>query len=149
MTVNQRGIQRKRTFILKGVMEIPCACRARSPSLLKHIQQFADFYRVMLSVKGDPLFVQRFRQKTEKCFLSYFNQIFPELALESGAPPIDLRFNFIAYAGFGAIVWWLEQEQPCSPEQLAGWLYQFIYDTAVASLKLKHEALPIKNGSAS
>ncbi len=103
----------------------------------------------MLSVKGDPLFVQRFRQKTEKCFLSYFNQIFPELVLESGAPPLDLRFNFIAYAGFGAIVWWLEQEQPCSPEQLAHWLNQFIYDAVVASLKLKHEALPIKNGSAS
>jgi hypothetical protein len=42
-----------------------------------------------------------------------------------------------AAVGDGAIVWWLEQEQSCSPEQLAHWLNQFIYDISVSSLKLK------------
>ncbi len=105
--------------------------------LLKLIQQNADFYRVMLGVKGDPLFVQRFGQKTEKRFLSYFNQVFPERVSELDAPPLDLRFNIIASAGCGAIVWWLEQERPCPPEQLAHWLNQLIYDISVSSLKLK------------
>ncbi len=101
--------------------------------LLKHIQQHADFYRVMLSVKGDPLFVQRFGQKTEKRFLSCFNQAFPERVDERDTPPPDLR----ASAACGAIVWWLEQEQPYPPEQLAYWLNQLIYDFSVSSFKLK------------
>ena len=33
-----------------------------------HMQRLADFYRVMLGTKGGPLFVQHFRQNTEKRF---------------------------------------------------------------------------------
>ncbi|GHO57236.1 TetR/AcrR family transcriptional regulator [Ktedonobacter robiniae] len=82
-------------------------------NLLKHIQQYADFYRVMLSAKGDPHFTQRFRQNTEKRFRSFSTQTPTEP--EADAPPIDLRLSCIAYAGIGATTWWLEQEQPCPP----------------------------------
>ncbi len=105
--------------------------------LLKHIQQFADFYRAMLGAKADPLFEQRIRQKTEKRFLSCFNQAFSERVGEPDAPPIDLKYNIIAAAGCSAIAWWLEQEQPCPPEQLAHWLNQLIYNISVSSLKPK------------
>lgn len=129
--------------------------------LLKHVQRFADFYRVMLGVKGDLLFAQRFQQKTEKSLrvmlsvkgdllfvqrfqkemekspLFCFNQAFPEQVCEPGTPPIDLRFNIITSAVCGAVSWWLEQGQSWTPEQFAQWLAQFIYDIAVSSLKLK------------
>ncbi|MBV9230123.1 MAG: TetR/AcrR family transcriptional regulator, partial [Chloroflexi bacterium] len=91
-------------------------------NLLKHIQQFADFYRVMLGAKGDPLFAQSFRQNTERRFRSLFDRVLTEP--EPDAPPIDLRLRCLAYAGVGATAWWLEQEQPCPPEQLAYWLGQ-------------------------
>lgn len=104
-------------------------------NLLKHIQQFADFYRVMLSEKGDPHFAQRFRQNTEMRFRSFSAQAFTEP--EPDAPPIDMRLSCIAYAGLGATVWWLEQEQPCSPEQLAIWLGQLSSAIAGPSLKPK------------
>lgn len=97
-------------------------------NLLQHIQEFGDFYRVMLGVKGDPLFVQRFRQNTEQRFRSLFAQGTKQP--EPNGPPLDLRISCIAYAGVGVIVWWLEQEQPCSPEQLAIWMGQF--STALA-----------------
>lgn len=106
-----------------------------SLNLLKHIQQFADFYRVMFGEKGDPYFIQLFRQKTEKQFLSCLAQTFPAPSPELDAPPIDLKLNEIAYAGVGAVVWWLKQEQPCSPEHLAIWLDQLI--SAIADLSLK------------
>ena len=32
--------------------------------------------------------------------------------------------SYILNAGVGAIVWWLESDQPRSPEQMAVWLYQ-------------------------
>ncbi len=44
------------------------------------------------------------------------------------APPIDLINNITAGAGCGAIIWWLEQENPYSPEQLAQWLNKLLYD---------------------
>lgn len=103
--------------------------------LLQHIQQFADFYRVMLGGKGDPVFTQRFRKNTEMRFRSLF-----ELAsIEPGPnePPIDLRLSCIAYAGVGATVWWLEQERPCPPEQLACWLGQLTSSIAGPGVKPK------------
>ncbi len=95
-----------------------------SLNLLKHIQQFADFYRVMLSAQGYSLFAQRFRQNIEKAFLSCLARDFPAAKTEPDAPPFDLKLNFVAYACAGATIWWLEQEQACSPEQFAIWLDQ-------------------------
>jgi AcrR family transcriptional regulator len=87
--------------------------------LLRHVQSYADFYRVMLGVNGDPAFTDRFRQNTARRFRSWV-QGNPEPAM-NGAP-LDMRINYIAYAGVGAIVWWLEHGQEISPEQFAGWL---------------------------
>ncbi len=106
-------------------------------ALLTHVQQEASFYRVMLGTKGDPLFAQRFRQKTEKSMLLCFHEAFPERMGKPDAPPLDLQFHLITSAGCGAVVWWLEQKPPCPPEQLANWLTQFIYASVVSSLKLK------------
>ncbi len=106
--------------------------------LLKHIQQFADFYRVMLAAKTDPVFKQRLRQKTERRFLTCFNQIFSEKVGEhADASAMDLRYNVTAAASCGAVTWWLEQKQPFPPEELAQWLNQFIYDSSVSSHKPK------------
>jgi len=102
-------------------------------NLLTHIHQFGDFYRVMLGPQGDPRFAQRFRENTEKRFWTMFTQAAAEP--DPNAPPIDLRIKCIAYSGVGAIVWWLEQEQPCSPEQLAVWLGQL--STAIAGREHK------------
>lgn len=108
---------------LNEIYELTASQDAPGPlNLLKHIQQRADFYRVMLGPKGDPFFAQRFRQNTEKRFRSVSAQALPEP--ETDALPVDLRLSCIAYAGLGATAWWLEQEQPCSPEQLTDWLSQ-------------------------
>jgi len=102
-------------------------------NLLKHIQQFADFYRVMLGRQGDPHFAQRFRQNTEKRFQSFATQA----SIEPDELPIDLRLSCLSYAGIGATVWWLEQEQPCTPEQLTIWFGQLSSAIAGPSLKPK------------
>jgi AcrR family transcriptional regulator len=102
-------------------------------NLLRHIQQFADFYRVMLGEKGDPYFVERFRQNTQKRFHAMFAHAVAQA--EPGALPLDLKIDCIAYAGVGAIVWWLKQEQPCSPAQFATWLGHLSSSIAGPALK--------------
>jgi hypothetical protein len=41
---------------------------------------------------------------------------------DATSPPIDLSLNDLSCALLGAIIWWLENDQPCSVDQLASWL---------------------------
>ncbi|MBI5929849.1 MAG: TetR/AcrR family transcriptional regulator [Chloroflexi bacterium] len=90
-------------------------------SLLKHIQEFPDFYRVMLGAQGDPKFIDRFRKNSERrlrALLEYVGDGDPN------GSPIELRLSYASCAGIGVILWWLENNQPCTVEQLAVWLSQ-------------------------
>lgn len=92
----------------------------RLVKLLEHVERFGDFYRVMLGGLGDPVFVQRFRQNTEERFrylISYYEQ-----ETDPKAPPLELRLSYVSCATIGAIMWWLESDQPCSIEELARWM---------------------------
>ncbi len=101
--------------------------------LLRHMQANADFYRVMLGKQGDPAFcAQSFRTYIEQGFRrmlsSQVRQVNPS------RPPIDLTVSYILQAGVGAIAWWLESDQPSSPEQMAVWLYQLSMASISVSL---------------
>ena len=97
-------------------------------NLLRHIQTLAEFYRVMLGPKGDPVFTQRLRQNTERRFrILLATQV---ASPEMSALPIELRLNYISSAGVGAIHWCLENGQPCTPEQLSRWLSQLSFASA-------------------
>ena len=88
--------------------------------MLEHIQRYSDFYRVMLGANGDARFIQRFRQLSEwryRALLRYF-----QVEDEAKLPPLELRLSYASCAGIGAILWWLENGQPLSPEELARWM---------------------------
>ncbi|HEU0297374.1 MAG TPA: TetR-like C-terminal domain-containing protein [Anaerolineales bacterium] len=104
-------------------------------NLLKHMQANADFYRVMLGNQGDPAFcAQSFRDYIERGFRRMLSSQAPQA--DPSRPPVDLIVNYILNAGVGAIVWLLEQEQPCPPEQMAVWLYQLSMASIGVSLEL-------------
>jgi AcrR family transcriptional regulator len=105
--------------------------------LFKQIQQFPDFYRVMLGPQADAFLSQRFRQQTQQRVLAYFHQTFPEAASDPDTLPLDLKFTTIASAGCSALGWWLEQERPSTPEKFAHWLRQLSYDISISTLKPK------------
>jgi AcrR family transcriptional regulator len=88
--------------------------------LLEHVKRYGEFYRVMLGGLGDPVFVQQFRQNTEERFrylITYYEQ-----DKDPKSPPMELRLSYVSCATIGAIMWWLESDQPCSIEELARWL---------------------------
>jgi AcrR family transcriptional regulator len=103
--------------------------------LFKHMQANADFYRVMLGDQGDPAFcAQSFRDYIERGFRRMLSSQSPQA--NPSRPPVDLTVSYLLGAGVGAIVWWLEQEQPCSPEQMAAWLYQLSMASINVSLEV-------------
>jgi AcrR family transcriptional regulator len=101
--------------------------------LVKHIQEYAAFYRAMLGQTGDLVFTQRFRQMAEARYRALFARF--GAVNDPNAPPIEMKLNYISAASVGAFLWWLENEQPCSPEQLAIWLGQLSMTSAGFSLK--------------
>lgn len=114
------------------------ATRTEIPSglvtMLRHVQKFADFYRVMLGQNGCARFTERFRQHSEQRFRMLLDQFGAEP--EPDSPPVDLRLQYISCAGVGTILWWLESGQPCTPEQLAVWLAKLNTTSARLSLKI-------------
>jgi AcrR family transcriptional regulator len=92
-------------------------------NLYRHIQANREFYRVMLGNQGDPAFcAQSFRGFIERGLRRMLSSQTPQT--DPGRPPVDLIVSYLLNAGIGAMIWWLEEEQPCSPEQMAVWLYQ-------------------------
>ncbi|MEP7288704.1 MAG: TetR/AcrR family transcriptional regulator [Chloroflexota bacterium] len=96
--------------------------------LVKHVQEYADFYRVMLGQTGDPVFTHRFRQMSEKRYRYLFSRFGGET--DPNAPPVEMKLSYISSATVGAILWWLENDQPFSAEQLAIWLGQISMTSA-------------------
>ena len=105
-------------------------------NLYRHIQTNREFYRVMLGNQGDPAFcAQSFRDFIERGLRRVLSSQASQT--DPGRPPVDLTVSYLLSAGIGAIVWWLEQDEPCSPEQMAVWLYQL----SMASIRVSFEGL--------
>jgi len=67
-------------------------------------------------------------------------ELWSVVAADPGRPPIDLSVSYVLHAGIGAILWWLENDQPCPPEQVAVWLNQFSMADMSVSLGLNGKA---------
>ena len=108
--------------------------------ILRHVQTNADFYRALLGEKGAPaLCAQSFRRFIEQ----QFRHMMPdhEVQTDPNRPPIGLSVSYILHAGIGAILWWLENDRPCPPEQFAVWLNQFSTADMGVSLGLDESKL--------
>jgi AcrR family transcriptional regulator len=111
--------------------------------ILQHVQTNADFYRALLGKKGDPAFcAQSFRQFIEQQFHSMLSS--KQEQPDPNRPPMALSVNYILHAGIGAILWWLENDQPCPPEQVAVWLNQFSKADLSVSLGLDRQIEEIR-----
>ena len=108
--------------------------------LVKHVQEYADFYRVMLGQNGDPVFTHHFRQMSEKRYRYLFSRA--REVTEPTAPPIEMKLNYISSATVGAILWWLENDQPASAEQLAIWLGQLSMTAAGLTMQQLKPDMP-------
>jgi AcrR family transcriptional regulator len=91
--------------------------------MLEHLQNHASFYRVMLGPKGYALFGEKIRLYMEKRFMRSLPKD-PKPVLP-GKPPAKMILRCISSAGLGAIIWWLENDNQASPEQMAAWAVQF------------------------
>jgi AcrR family transcriptional regulator len=99
---------------------------SRSPgglaTLLEHVQSHAAFYRSMLGEKGDPGFARRIQKYIEKRLrMAVMSRLSQE---KRNQVAIDLFLSYASAGAVGVLNWWLENELPLSPEQLAAGMSQ-------------------------
>ena len=99
--------------------------------MLKHVQQFGDFYRVMLGQMGDPVFTEKFPQTASRRMQAYY----AATPIEPESPPLDLRLDCVVRGVGGNCVVAGERPLNCPPEQLASWLSQLSRNTMGFSMK--------------
>ncbi len=109
--------------------------------LLRHIAQFSEFYRVMLSANGHPVVTDRLRRNAEERFRFLLTR--PGIVPTPNKSPLDMRLTYISCAGIGAISWWVENKLPCSAEELAIWIGEL--STASLGFSLRQPKLPAKS----
>ena len=103
--------------------DIPDAPPVGLIQMLEHLRGHADFYRTMLGPKGYPVFAERIRFYIEKRFRRSLPPEAPPTS-DGSHPPLQMMIRTISSAGLGAILWWLENGTPVSPEQMAAWAIQ-------------------------
>lgn len=89
----------------------------------EHIAQYKKLYRVLLSRKGNTWFVRKMRVSLAELVKEHEHSHMPESQLDAYWPVFTFSDSFvpdlIATMLVEAITWWLEQEKPCKPEEIA------------------------------
>jgi AcrR family transcriptional regulator len=101
----------------------------------EHLAEYEDFYRVMLGKRGLSEFSH---QMQEHVYESTRYRVKSALgALPSGPVPIEIVLRFIAAAYVGVMQWWLEQERPYSPEEMASILISLYNESLFQAMGLE------------
>jgi AcrR family transcriptional regulator len=86
----------------------------------KHVEQNADLYRVVLRGEGTYAAVKRVRQILSQAIDDLIQHFATRNHVELNPQvPMDMYLNSLAGAWIGLITWWLEEDLPYPPEQMA------------------------------
>ena len=106
----------------------------------EHVEQYADFYRIMLSERGSAAFLSRVRD--------FLAQSILEIELKNLLPkdkaprvPLEVMAYAIAGAHIGVIKWWLDNDMPMTAQHVAYQLYSLLTRGMLWSLNVDTEII--------
>ncbi len=112
----------------------------------RHVAEYADFYRVMVSENGSPAFTSRVKD-----YLAGEMKAWLPMLVPAGHEP-RIPYDFLAYmmagAELGVIKWWLDNDQSYEPHQVALMLQSALRSGLIWSLGLDDEAVASAYASA-
>jgi AcrR family transcriptional regulator len=91
--------------------------------ILEHVEQYRDFYRLMLGKHG----VASVRDALQQQFLKILHVVLNHFPDTPDMPdiPRELVEHFFAGAYMGVIQWWLASKEPITAQQVALWIWSF------------------------
>ncbi|MDX2136892.1 MAG: TetR/AcrR family transcriptional regulator C-terminal domain-containing protein [Chloroflexota bacterium] len=88
--------------------------------LFEHIEQYRDFYRLMLGRNGIASVRYELQRQFEKIVRIVLERL-PEAMADVDVPPALVE-HYFAGAYVAIIEWWLSSKEPISPQQIARWM---------------------------
>ena len=119
------------------------ATRLTVLSDFQHLAKYADFYKVMLGDHGAAHFIHRMQDHvfvTTRKRLQTVRGEKPDLRF-----PIEMVLTYIAAAYVGLMQWWLENDMPYRPEQMAEMIVRLYASSPFSAMGLVPEAEPVKS----
>ncbi|MEJ2599481.1 MAG: TetR/AcrR family transcriptional regulator [Anaerolineales bacterium] len=86
----------------------------------KHLNENAEFYRVMLGTQGVPEFVHRMQAHVYESTAARLRSVLGDLPVRP--VPVEIVLQFIASAYVGIMEWWLENDRSYTPEEMADFI---------------------------
>lgn len=93
-------------------------------TLFEHINERPRLYSRLLAGSGASAFAVRLRLFEEQQIFLLWEEM--GLHIAPGSPPVELRARFATTALQGAVAWWLNNDRPESPHQMATWLWDLL-----------------------
>ena len=120
---------------LRGVT--PDNCEATD---FEHVEQYADFYRIMLGERGSAAFLSRVR---DYLAVSISETMIKNLLPPDKEPivPIEVIAYAIAGAHIGVIKWWLDADMPVSAKHISYQLYSILTPGLLLGLNADTDAI--------
>jgi AcrR family transcriptional regulator len=103
----------------------------------QHLAKHAEFYRVMIGAHGVAQFIHRMQEHIYQTTEERLKEV-------AGSPPetplpLDLVLQFISSAYVGLMHWWVENDMPNSPEQMASMITKLYNMTPFEAMGLHTE----------
>ncbi|HEY3345418.1 MAG TPA: TetR/AcrR family transcriptional regulator [Anaerolineaceae bacterium] len=97
----------------------------------QHAADHSDLYRIILRGEGHTQMVERIREIIIAQVNHFLVVRVPEenVALHPGVPQ-DVFANYFAGAFLGVLTWWLENDLPYPPDEMATYFQKILYDGA-------------------
>jgi AcrR family transcriptional regulator len=101
------------TLALEGTRTTVC-------SDFEHLNENARFYRVMLGKQGVPEFTRLMQDHVYESTAARLRSVLGGLPIQP--VPIEIVLRFIASAYVGIMAWWLENDRPYTPQEMADFI---------------------------
>lgn len=111
------------------------------PSLLafQHVAEYADLYRSLLGDKGVTSVIYRTLKYLARIYEKQLTVLVDEQGIDDIAIPTHVAAQNLAGSLFAILSWWLEEEMPYSPDEIAQMYHDMTAATIRAALGTLHQ----------
>jgi AcrR family transcriptional regulator len=111
------------------------------PSLpvFKHVAEYADLYRSLLGDRGVSSVINRTLSYIARIAEQQFRMLIKEGQEDDLPIPIEIAARHLAGALFSMVSWWLENDMPHTPEEMAQMFHVLTIPSILAAIGYKAE----------
>ncbi|MEZ4519511.1 MAG: TetR/AcrR family transcriptional regulator [Chloroflexota bacterium] len=126
--------------------DLPAVWRSEYLAIFHYVADHADLYKALLGEQGTAYLAYRILEYiAQDCEMGHLDLL--GKAASKTAVPLTLISWHIAGSLFALLVWWLQNDLPCPPEEMVGYAEQLNVNGVLAAFSLPPQSgLPAAHG---